>query len=127
MREDVAQQVDPAALLGRSLHRLADGCLKAPVRVRDQELHTAQPAAFQAREEAGPEHGVLGVPDVNTEDLTPSLGGHARGDHDRTGHDLILDPCLDVGRVKEHVRERYMPEWPLADRGGLTVDVRADP
>jgi hypothetical protein len=70
VREDVGQQVDAAALPGRSLHRPANGRLQAPVRVGDHEIHTSKTAVLQAGEEAGPEQGVLGVPDVDAEDLT---------------------------------------------------------
>ena len=46
-----------------------------PVRIRDHELHTSKPAVLQAREEAGPEHGVLRVAHVDTENLTASFRG----------------------------------------------------
>jgi hypothetical protein len=40
------------------------------VRVGDDEFHTGEPVVLQAREEAGPEHLVLAVAHVDTEDLT---------------------------------------------------------
>ncbi len=52
------------------------------MRLRDHERHTSKPAAFEAREEAGPERGALGVPDVDTKDFPTPLRGHARGDLD---------------------------------------------
>ena len=80
-----------------------------------------------AREERRPEHLVLGVAHVHTEDLTAPFGGHARGDHHRTGHDLMVHPGFDVGRVHEHVGERDMPKRALPHGCDLTVDVRTDP
>ncbi len=40
------------------------------MRVGDDEFHTGQAAVFEARKERRPEHDVLGVADVDTEDLT---------------------------------------------------------
>ena len=68
--EAVAQQMDTAALPARLLHRLADWCLKAPARVGDHEVHPAESAVLQAREERGPEHGVLAIIHDHTEYLT---------------------------------------------------------
>ena len=97
------------------------------VRIRDHEVHAAKPALLEAGEERGPKHGVLAVAHVLAEDLTAPLGGHARGDHDRTGDGLMVHPRFDVGRVQEHVRERRVPERTLPHRCDLTVDVRTDP
>ena len=70
VREDVAHQVDAAALPARPLDRLADGRLHAPVRVGDDEVHTSEAAVLQAGEEPSPEHRVLAVTNVHAEDLT---------------------------------------------------------
>ncbi len=40
------------------------------MRVGDDEFYTGEPVVLQAREEAGPEHLVLAVAHVDTEDLT---------------------------------------------------------
>ena len=95
--------------------------------IRDYEFHDCEAAVLQAGEEGGSEHGVLTVNDVSTEDLTASLGRDTRGDHDRTGDDLMIHPRLDVGRIQEHVREPHVVEGLLAHGRDLPVDVRTDP
>ena len=104
-----------------------DLCLETQVSVGDHEVHALKTAVLQAGEEAGPEHGILGVADADTEDLTDLLSGHARGDHDRTRDDLMVHPCLDVGHVEEHVGVRHMPQRTLPHRCDLMVDVGTDP
>lgn len=69
------------------------------MRIRADQLQTSKSVALEAGEKRCSEHGVRGVAHVDTEDLTVSLGGHARGNHDRSGEDLMVDARLDVGRV----------------------------
>ena len=66
-------------------HR-ADRGLQAGVGVGDDQLHPAQAAGLQRAQERGPERPVLGVADVEAEDLTAAVGGDAGGDHHRLGH-----------------------------------------
>lgn len=87
--------MDTAALPGRALHRLADGCLKDSVRLRDHKVYSAEPAVFPAGEERGPEHGVLTLTAVDTEDNSGPFSGHARCDYDRSRDDLKVEACLD--------------------------------
>jgi len=72
--EDVPHEVDPAPLRGCAYHHRADRQFQAGVGVGDDQLHPAQPACFQAAEERGPEGAVLGVADVEAEDLAAAVG-----------------------------------------------------
>jgi hypothetical protein len=54
MGEDIAHEVDAATLPGCAQH-LRDSCLQAKVRIRDDQLHSAQAAAGQAVQELGPD------------------------------------------------------------------------
>ena len=63
MGEDIAHEVDAATLPRRAQH-LRDSCLQAQVRIRDDQLHTAQAPAGQAAQELGP---VFPVSDCETD------------------------------------------------------------
>ena len=56
-----------------------------------------------------------------------SVRRDAVGDDDRTGHDLVVDARLEVGRTQEHVREHRRTERALGDGDDLAVDVLTDP
>jgi hypothetical protein len=45
------------------------------------------------------ERGVLNIAHGPTDNLGVAFGRHARGDDDRTGDDLRVDACFDLGRV----------------------------
>lgn len=49
-----------------------------------------------ARCRSGPEHLILRVADVETEDLTVSVSGHAGGNNDGTGDDPMIHPGFDM-------------------------------
>ena len=95
--------------------------------VGDDQLHPVQAAGLQRAQERGPERAVLGVADVEAEDLTPPVGADPGGDHHGLGHDPPIDPGLAVGGVEEHVRERGVGQRPVPERADLLVQVSADP
>ena len=67
--QDVAHEVDPAALPGRPDHHRLDGRLEAQVLVGDDEADPAQPPGPQRAQELGPKGPVLGVADGTAEHL----------------------------------------------------------
>ena len=73
--QDVAQEVDPAPLPGRADHHRADRGLQPGVGVGDHQLRPGQAAGLQRAQERGPERAVLGVADIEAEDLTAPVGG----------------------------------------------------
>jgi hypothetical protein len=102
--EDVQHEWDPAPLPGRTQHDRPDRLFQAGVGVGDDQLHPTQPAGLQAAEERGPEGAVLGVADVEAEDLPAAVAGHPGRDHHRLRHHPMVHPGLAVGGVQEHVR-----------------------
>ena len=69
MGEQVAGEVDPAALVRRALEATAERGDQAGVLVGDDQPHPGQAALLQRGQEAAPEHLVLAVADVEAEDL----------------------------------------------------------
>ena len=68
--QQVAGEVDPAALVGRPLEAAPDGGHQAGVLVRDDEAHAARaPGACKRAQEPTPEGLVFGVADVDAQDL----------------------------------------------------------
>ena len=100
-----------------------DRGLEAEVVVGDHQLHPGQAAGSQRPQERGPEGAVLGVADVDAEDLAVAGGGDTGGDHDRPGHDPTADAALDVGGVDEHVGELDMVERAGAERLEVVVEL----
>ncbi len=125
VREDARQQVDTAAMPGRFWHRPAYRCLQDPVRIRDHELHTSKTVVLQAREGDGPEHGVLRVPHVDTEDLTAPSAVKSVA-ITTAQDDLKVHARRDEGRIQEHVQIPLMFWRTLADGCDPAVDVRTD-
>jgi hypothetical protein len=66
--QDVAEEVDPAALDGRTGHGGLDGLAQAQVGVGDDQLHPAKPTGLQAAQECRPEGPVLAVTHREAED-----------------------------------------------------------
>ena len=60
----------------------------------------ARPRARRPLQERRPERAVLGVADVDPEDLPVAGGGHAGGHDHRPGHDAPADAAFDVGGVE---------------------------
>jgi hypothetical protein len=84
--------------------------------------------ARKPRQEAPPEHLVLGVADVETEDLPAAVGGDTGGDHDGLGdHDAVLGTDVEVGGVEEEVGELGVVQPPGAERPDALVEPGADP
>ena len=125
--EDVAHEVHAASLpRGADEHRLDRG-LQPEVVVRDHQLHTGEPAGPEAFEERGPERPVFAVANVHAQDLPVAGGGHPGGDHHGPGHDPAVDAALEVGGIREHVRELDMVQGPGPERLEVDVELLADP
>jgi hypothetical protein len=71
--------------------------------------------------------GPVGVTDGEPEDLAPPISADSGGDHDRLGHDAVVDPGLAIGGIEEHVREGLLGQATVAKRAHLGVQVGADP
>ena len=69
---------------------------QAGVLVGDDQLHPAQARVPRLRRNAAPEHFVLGVADVDAEDLPAAGGGDPGRDHD--GHRGDLRRCRRTWR-----------------------------
>jgi len=69
MGQQVADEVDSAPLVPSALEGPLPRFDQAGVLVADDQLDPAQSALLQAGEESAPEHHVLVVPDVDSEDL----------------------------------------------------------
>ena len=68
--EEVAAEVDPAALMGGPLEAAPDGVHQPGVLVRNDQLHAGEASGAQGPQEATPEHLVFGVADVEAQDLS---------------------------------------------------------
>jgi hypothetical protein len=70
----------------------------SPVGVGDHQLHPIQPAGAERPQEAAPERLGLGLPDVQTDHLSPAGLVHAVGDHQRlVAHPTRLADPLHLG------------------------------
>ena len=88
----------------------SDRCESASYEVAAPSSHELpmQAAGLQAPQKRGPERLVLAVADVEAEDLTTPVRGGAGRDHDRLGHDAVINSGLAVGRAEEQVAERLL-------------------
>jgi len=115
MSEQVAGEVDPAALVPGALEAAAERLDQASVLVGDDQPHAGQPAALEAGEEAPPERFVFGIADVGAQDLSGAADGSVRnatkviaaltaradqqlaGGHPDTAADLLVKAWLALG------------------------------
>ena len=125
--EEVAGEVDPAALMGRALETAHDRRGQASVLIRDDQPDPVQAAALQRGEEPAPEHFVLTVPDVKAEDLPAPIAGDSGRDHDRFGGDQMVAADVEVRRVEKHVGVLDGVESSGAETADLLVELPADP
>ncbi len=98
--EDVAHEVDPAALPGRAGEHPGDRRPSARGggrRSRAAPRRGPGPAGRGGTRSRTPR---LAVADLDAEDLTVTGCGDTGGDDDRPGDDPVVDPALDVGRVE---------------------------
>lgn len=82
--------MDPAPLPGGACEHSGDGSLQTLVGVGDDEGRPAEAPSHQGAEEGSPEGVVLARPDVDTEDLAPTVRGHPHGDDRGHGDDPAL-------------------------------------
>src|SRR3954449_8854040 len=105
--QQVAGEVDAAALVRGALEGPLEGGDEAGVLVGDHQPHSAESTLLQVGEEGPPEHLVLTVADVETEDLTSAVDGDPGRDHHGHRHHLgggVAD--MEVGGVEVDVGER---------------------
>ncbi len=116
-------RVNPAALPGSAYHP-ADRRLEALVRVRDDQLHTAQAAPDQALEERGPEGLRLAGSDVQADDLPLALCVGRDSNYGRDRDDAAALALLEVGRVQPQVGP-VAGKWAVEEGIHAVVDVLA--
>lgn len=83
--QDVAHQMDLAALPRRAGEHPGDRGFQSGVRIRDDQAHPAESAILEASEERGPEDLVLAVTDIHAEHFTVTVAGHTGRHHDGPG------------------------------------------
>jgi hypothetical protein len=97
------------------------------VRVADDEADAVEAAVDQPAEELGPEGLILGVADIDAEDLAVAVRATAGRDHDRAGDDLAVVADVHVGGVEPDIDERLVVQPAVAQHGDVVVDGLADP
>ena len=80
--QDVAGEVDLAALPGGAGEHAGDRRLQAGVGVGDHEAHTGQSSISEGAQERGPEHFVFEVADVEAEHFAVAVDGDGGGHDD---------------------------------------------
>jgi hypothetical protein len=114
--------------VGSALEGPLEGGDEAGVLVGDHQLDTAQAAFLQVGQERPPEHFVLGVADVEAEDLAAAVGGDPGRDDHRHRDDLGGGVAnMQVGGVEVDIREPGVVEPPGPERGDDLVETGADP
>ena len=115
-----------AALPRRSREAFTDGFLQPLMGVGNDKLHAGQPAGLERAKERCPEGGVLGIADIDTQDLPAALSSNPSGDNDSPGHNLAecVVSDVDIGGVEIDVRERRVAECPIAERVDPFVERR---
>ncbi len=98
---EVAGEVHPTALVGRSLEAAPDGAHQAGVLVGDHETLALEPPGLEPAQELSPEDLVLRVTDIDAQDLSVPGGRHPGGRHPggndhRFGSDLVVLPVSAV-------------------------------
>ena len=95
--------------------------------VGDDQPHPGQATLFPSAQEPAPKHLVLRVTNIDTEHLTTAVGGDTgRHDHGHRG-DLASATDMQIGGVKEHIREGGVAQRPAAECLDLLVQAGADP
>jgi hypothetical protein len=105
--QDVARDMDSTSLcqpLPESTRATAP--FKAFVSIRDDQLHPGQAATTQISQERSPKSFILAVTNIDAQNFTGTVSGHADGDHHHPRHHPTIDSGLDIGRVTEDVRKR---------------------
>jgi len=103
--QQVAGKVHSAALPGAALQLPPDRLVQAHVGVADHQLDPAQAALFERDQEFAPEALALTVPNLEAEQLAPSVSIDAHGHHHCPGADLqgLAQAAVQVGGIQIHV------------------------
>src|SRR5262245_35122087 len=123
MRQDIAHEVDTAALPS-GIEHLGDGALDAFMRVGEHQLDAAQAATGELAQEGGPERLGFGRADIHAENLAPAVTVDAdRDDHcDRDNAPVLAH--LHVGGVDPQVGPVAL-DWTGEEGLHLVIDLRA--
>ena len=105
--------MNSTALPSCALENGANRFLEPGVGIGHDQLHPVEPADFQRAKKSLPEPFVLGISDVETEDLPATVGGDSDGDDDRLGDDPVIHPRFAVGRVEENIWEIQCRNGPV--------------
>ena len=120
-------QVNSAALPGRADQDLLNRPLEPQVVIGDHELDAGEPSRPKALQELGPEDLVLGVADLDPEDLAVAVPRDSHGDDTGPRDHPLADATLDVGGVQEDVGVGGGREIAGAELVELNVHLRTDP
>ena len=102
--QQVADEVHPAALAGRSLEPPVRGAGESAVRIRDHQAHASEAPVAQRAQELLPEPFAFAVADVAAKDLPVPGGGDARGDDGGHGGRAAQRCCARSGRWRPDTR-----------------------
>ena len=124
--QQVAGEVDPAALVARPLETTPDGGHQPSVLVRDHQAHAGEPPALQGTQELTPEGLVFGVADLDAQYLPASVLGDAGGDDHGFGGHLVVGAHVQVRRVEPDVGEAGVVEPAAPEGPDRLVETGAD-
>lgn len=124
MRQQVAHQMHPAALPGRTQHS-GDGALQSFMGVGDHQLHTAQTAASELAQKRDPERLRFGSADVQAEHFTPAILVDADGDDRCHRDDAPGLADLYVGGIEPEVGPIPL-EGPAQESLYLVIDLATE-
>ena len=119
--------MDTASLPYCALKAPTDRFHQTRVRVGHDEAHTGQTAVVQAGEELAPERLVLGVADIEPDDLAMPVSSQSGGDHDRFRHDVTVLSDMRVLGVQPDIDERLMIQPTRSQHVDVGVDLGTDP
>ena len=126
-RQEVAGEVDAAALMAGALQHPAQGSDQPGVLVGDDQAHPGEATAAQRAQKAPPERFVFAVAHVEAEDFAFAGGGDAGGDHH--GHRRHLPggvADVEVGGVQVEVGELEVIQAAGPERSDELVEAGAD-
>jgi hypothetical protein len=120
--QDVAEEVDPAALYRRAGHDGADGL--AQVEASAMACTPVSPRAFKLRRNWVQKAPSFAVADGEAEHLATAVAAHAGGHHHCLGEHAAVDPGLAVGGGHEHIREGLAGQGAVPEGRHLAVEAR---
>ena len=100
--QEVAREMDAAALPGAALEHAAHGLGQPHVGIAHHQPDTAEAPLFEAGEELPPERLAFAVAHLEPQQLTAAMGIDAYGDANGAGADMqrLAEPAVEVGGVE---------------------------